>query len=410
MLESVKALDLTDFQGFFCGRILADMGVDVIKIEKPGGDPSRDIGPFHKGKIDSERSLFWFAYNANKRGITLDIEREEGREIFKKLVKAADFIIESYPVDYMRTIGLDYSELCKINPKIIVVSITPFGSKGPYSSYRSCELVNMAMSGLMNLSGDPDRPPIMISYPHACHHAGAQAAVAALAAYYWRHESDRGQHIDIAVRDSIIQMIAQPIAHWCTNNVKVRRSGQHRIGWGPGLVRQIWPCRDGFVIFLLGGGGTRARTNKSLTGWMDSEGMASDFMKKMDWDVFDMSTTTETVVKELEKDIGRFLMAHTKEELFEGGMRRHVDIYPVNDCRDIAEEVQLKERNFWIKVDHPELGEELIYPGTFVRSSETFSGIRQRAPLTGEHSRDIYERELGISKTELDKLRQRKII
>jgi crotonobetainyl-CoA:carnitine CoA-transferase CaiB-like acyl-CoA transferase len=139
-------------------------------------------------------------------------------------------------------------------------------------------------------------------------------------------------------------------------------------------------------------------------------GIASNFMKEMDWDNFDMSTTTETVVNKLEKDIGRFFIAHTKQELFEGGFKRHVDVYPVNDCRDIAEELQLKERNFWIKVDHPELETDLIYPGPFVKSSETFTGIRQRAPMIGEHCEDIYEKELGFSKTKLKTLKQRKII
>ena len=410
MAGSLRALDLTNDQGFFCGRILADFGVDVIKIEPPGGDPSRNIGPFYQESIDPEKSLFWFAYNANKRGITLDITKNEGREIFKKLAKRADIVIESFPVGYMQSIGLNYSDLCNINPKIIMVSITPFGSTGPYRHYNSCELVNMAMSGLMDLSGDPDRPPVMLSFSHACHHAGAQAAMATLAACYWCQESNKGQHIDIAIRDSIIQMIAQPIAHWVVNRVRIRRSGQYRIGWGPGLVRQIWPCKDGFVIFLLGGGATRAKTNKALTEWIESEWMASDFLKEMDWDNFDMSTTTEKIVNNLEKDIGRFFLAHTKQELFEGGFKRHVDVYPVNDCRDIAEELQLKERNFWIKVNHPEFGMDLIYPGAFVKSSETFSGIRQRAPMIGEHCNDIYENELGISKTKLNSLRERKII
>lgn len=410
MLKSLRALDVTDDQGFFCGRILADFGVEVIKIEPPGGDPSRNIGPFYHESIDPDKSLFWFAYNANKRGITLDITNNEGREIFKKLVNKADFVIESFPVGYMQNIGLNYSELCKINPKVIMVSITPFGSTGPYSRYKSCELINMAMSGLMDLSGDPDRPPVMISFSHACHHAGAQAALAALAACYWCQESNKGQHIDIAIRDSIIQMIAQPIAHWVINRVRIRRSGQYRIGWGPGLVRQIWPCKDGFVIFLLGGGSTRVRTNKALASWIDSDGIAGDFMKEMDWDNFDMSTTTETVVNKLEKDIGRFFLAHTKQELFEGGFKRHVDVYPVNNCRDIAEELQLKERNFWIKVDHPELETELIYPGAFVKSSETSCGIRRRAPMIGEHCNDIYEKELGFSKAKLKTLMQRKTI
>jgi crotonobetainyl-CoA:carnitine CoA-transferase CaiB-like acyl-CoA transferase len=410
MLVSLRALDLTNEQGFFCGRILADLGVDVIKVEKPGGDPARNIGPFYKDRVTAETSLFGFAYNANKRGITLNIESRDGKEILKRLVKTADFVIESFSPGYMDGLGLGYASLRDMNSKIIMASITPFGSTGPYKNFKSCELVTMAMSGLMNLSGDPDRSPVMISFPHACLNAGAQAAVAMLAACYWREKTGKGQHIDVAIRESIIQMIAQPIAHWNINRVRIRRAGQHRIGWGPGLVRQIWPCKDGFVIFLLGGGALRAGTNKALIDWMDSEGMAADFLRKVDWQGFDMATTTEDFVRPLEEAIGKFFLNHTKVGLFNGGAERRIDIYPVNDCRDIAEETQLKERDYWTEIDHPELGIQMTYPGTFVKSSEIWAGVRHRAPRIGEHNEEIYVKELGFCQSDLALFKHTNII
>src|SRR5512139_42575 len=132
MLEGCRALDLTDEKGFLCGKILAEVGVDVIKVERPGGDPSRRIGPFWGDIADPEKSLYWFAYNSNKRGITLNIETADGVEIFKKLVKASDFVIESFPPGYMETLGLGYSALSDIKDGIILTSITPFGQAGPY--------------------------------------------------------------------------------------------------------------------------------------------------------------------------------------------------------------------------------------------------------------------------------------
>jgi len=410
MLESFRALDLTNEQGFFCGKVLADLGVDVIKLEKPGGDPSRNIGPFYQDKATMETSLFWFGYNANKRGITLNIESDDGKKIFERLVKTADFIIESFPCGYLDRLGLGYARLSEINPNIIMASITPFGSTGPYKYFKSCELVNMALSGLMNLSGDPDRPPVIISFPHACIQAGSQAAVAMLAACYWREESGKGQHIDVAIRESIIQMIAQTLAHWEINRIQVKRAGQYRIGWGPGLVRQIWPCKDGFVIFLLGGGGVRVRPNKALADWIDSEGKASNFMKEFDWENFDMAATTAEVIEKLEEDIGNFLLSNTKAELFKEGAKRRVDIYPVNDCQDIANEPQLKERGFWSEIEHPELGVNLTYPDAFIKCSETYVGMRNRAPLIGEHNEDIYITEMGLSQAELSTLKQGNII
>jgi crotonobetainyl-CoA:carnitine CoA-transferase CaiB-like acyl-CoA transferase len=410
MADSFRALDLTNEQGFFCGRILADLGVEVIKVERPGGDPARNIGPFYQGRPSPETSLFWFAYNANKKGITLDIETRDGQDIFKRLVSTADIVIESFPCDYMDSLDLGYSTLREENPGIVWASITPFGSTGPYRDYKSCELVNTAMSGLMNLSGDPDRAPVIISFPHICLHAGAQTAVAIMAACYYREETGKGQHIDVAIRESVIQMIAQPIVHWTMNRVRIRRSGQQRIGWGPGLVRQIWPCKEGFVIFVLGGGGLRARTNRTLVDWMDSEGMAVDSLKQVNWDAFDMATTSEDFVRSYEEQIGKFFLRHTNKELFEEGIRRHVDIYPVADCKDVADQVQLKERGFWIEVEHPELGARLTYPGAFVKSTEIRTEASHRAPLIGEHNEEIYVKGLGFSHAELTMLKQAKII
>jgi crotonobetainyl-CoA:carnitine CoA-transferase CaiB-like acyl-CoA transferase len=231
-----------------------------------------------------------------------------------------------------------------------------------------------------------------------------------LAACYWREKKGKGQHIDVSIRESIIQMIAQTLAHWEINRVQVKRAGQYRIGWGPGLVRQIWPCKDGFVIFLLGGGGVRVETNRALTRWLDSEGMASDFMKELDWENFDMAATTAEVIGRLEEDIGIFLLSHTKAELFDGGAKKGVDIYPVNDCQDIAGELQLKERGFWTLVEHPELGASLTYPCAFLKSSETYAGVRHRAPLIGEHNEEIYMREFGFSRSKLTILKQANII
>ncbi|MFA7247017.1 MAG: CoA transferase, partial [Dehalococcoidia bacterium] len=135
VLEDIRVLDLTDEKGSLCGRILAEMGADVIKVEKPGGDASRRIGPFYQDKPDPEKSLTWFAYNLNKRGITLDIASNNGWPIFLKLVKKADIVIESFPVGYMQQIGLDYVVLKAMNPRIIMTSITPFGQTGPYKDF-----------------------------------------------------------------------------------------------------------------------------------------------------------------------------------------------------------------------------------------------------------------------------------
>ena len=152
LLAPYRALDITDEKGLMCGKILADMGADVIKVEKPGGDLARRIGPFYHDDPNPEKSLYWFAYNTNKRGITLDIETSDGQDIFKQLVKTADFVIESFDPGYMSSLGLGYADLEKINPRIIMVSITPFGQSGPYveQGYKVNDMIVWALGGHMS--------------------------------------------------------------------------------------------------------------------------------------------------------------------------------------------------------------------------------------------------------------------
>ena len=148
LLPPWRALDLTDEKGFLCGKILGDCGADVIKVEKPGGDISRRIGPFYKDIADPEKSLFWFAYNTSKRGITLNLEKATGREIFQKLIKNADILIEDTKPGRMAALGLGYRKLKSINPSLVMTSITPFGQTGPYKNYKGSGLTSWHMGGI----------------------------------------------------------------------------------------------------------------------------------------------------------------------------------------------------------------------------------------------------------------------
>jgi len=151
LLNPYRVLDLTDEKGLLCAKLLGDLGADVIKIERPGGDPARNIGPFYHDEHDPEKSLFWLAFNTNKRGTTLDIEKVEGQTILKRLVKTADLLVESFPPGYMASLGLGYSDLDRLNPRLIMVSITPFGQSGPYKDYKAPDIVAWAMGGQMYL-------------------------------------------------------------------------------------------------------------------------------------------------------------------------------------------------------------------------------------------------------------------
>ncbi|MFC1970568.1 CaiB/BaiF CoA transferase family protein [Chloroflexota bacterium] len=410
MLSNCRALDLTDEKGFFCGKVLADLGSDVIKIEPPGGDSARRIGPFYHDICHPEKSLFWFAYNTNKRGITLDIETKTGQDIFKKLVKTADFVIESYRPGYMEKLGLGYTQLSKVNPGIIMSSISPFGSDGPYKDYESSDIVNAAMGGVMYLYGDPDRPPVRVSCPQTHFNASIYAATGMLIAYHYRKTSGEGQHVDVSQQESMLPLTFNAIPHWLLNERLVRRSGSMRVGLsGPGIQRQTWPCQDGSIHFTLMGWKAGQKTNTALVEWMDSEGMADEFLKSIDWSTFDMVHATKEWLQEVEDRFGKFFISHTKAGLFDEAINRRVMLYPVYSPEEVTEEVHLKSRDFWNEVEHPELGTTITYPGAFAKCSEYPIHIRQRAPLIGEHNEEVYE-ELGIFKEQKVALRQAGII
>ena len=198
-LEGYRILDLTDAKGHLCGRILGDMGADVIKIEPPGGDPVRNRGPFYHDEPHPERDLNWFFANANKRGITLDLKTIDGLEIFKRLVGGAEVIIESFPPGYMEELGLDYASLIGIKPDIIFSSITPFGQDGPYAHYRVTDLVAASMGGMVYVHGDADRVPVRISVPHAYFLGSQHAAMGTITALYDRELTGEGQLVETSI-------------------------------------------------------------------------------------------------------------------------------------------------------------------------------------------------------------------
>ena len=411
MLSAYRALDLTDQNGFLCGKILGDLGTDVIKIEKPGGDPARSIGPFYQDIPDPEKSLFWFAFNTSKRGVTLNIESEDGKSMFRRLVEGADFVIESFHPGYLDSLGLGYPSLSQINPRLIMGSITPYGQTGPHRDYKASDLTSMAMSGMMYLQGDTDRPPIRFGFPQAYLHGAAQTAVGMLIALYHRESSGRGQYVDTSIQESVVMATLNAVPFWEVGKSILRRAGNFRVGLSGGVrQRQNWPCKDGYVSFIMMGGGHGAKTNKGLVEWMKEKGVKNEFLYEIDWDNFDMGKTTQDIHDRMEKIVGEFFMKHTKAEIHDQAVKRGMMLFPVNNMKDIVSDPQLKSRNFWQEVEHPELGVKITYPGSFVKTSGLPCYIRHRAPLIGEHNREIFEGELGLSKDDMIVLKQAEVI
>jgi len=405
-LSPYRALDLTNEKGSFCGKILADLGMDVIKVEPPGGDPGRTIGPFYQDIPDKNKSLSFFAHNTNKRSITLNLETRDGQGIFKKVVKTADFVFESFPPGYMGKLGLDYSTLREINPRIIMASITPFGQTGPYKDWKASDIVLVAMGGLSHITGSPDRPPTRVSVDQAWIIAGAQAAMGTMIAHYYREATGKGQHVDTSVQESVVPSALTIPQAWDLQGFIWPRAGAFLPRSGK-QVRHLWPCKDGYIAWRLFGGGLGVKT-RALVEWMDSEGQAGE-LTEINWEEMDLLTVTPDEFDRWQGIFGTFFKAHSKAELCREALARGIVLFPASTPKDLLEDPQLKARNYWIEVEHPELNSTVIYPGALYKSSE-FSWEIGRAPLIGEHNNEIYEGELGFSKEELSILKHGGVI
>lgn len=411
MLSPYGVLDLTDETGNFCSKLLGDLGADVIKIERPGGAGARRLGPFYEDEPDPEKSLFWFAYNSNKRGITLDIEAADGREIFRKLVKTADIVVESFPPGYMADLQLDYPALARVNPRCIMVSITPFGQTGPYRDFKTSDIVAFAMGGRMYPVGDADRAPVRISYHSQAYlHAGGDAAVGAMLALYHREMTGQGQHVDVSIQASVAQLL-QSASLWDAIRYFPRRGGVSRRTVRSAILAHTWPCKDGYVIWIYWGGGPLARRfNMPLIEWMEEEGVDVDFLRELDWEHCNLQELTPDDIRRIREPTARFFAQRTRTELLAGAAERHAMLCPVSRIEDVLQSPQLASRQFWVDVEHPELGVSIKYPGAFAKFAEKSPRIRRRAPLPGEHNLEIYVGEMGLTTEEMALLKQTGVI
>lgn len=404
--EGYRVLDLCDKEGAYGGSVLGGFGADVIYMEKPGGNPLRQIGPFYHDNVDPEMSLFHWFYNTNKRGITLDIERPKGQDIFRELVKSADLVMESFPPGYMDGLGLGYSSLSKINPGLVMVSITPFGQTGPYKDYKASDLIAVAMGGQMWPMGEPKKPPVRFTAEQAYLQAGIQAATASVIALYHRDLTGEGQYIDVSMQEAIETTTWILHQHWSQAHLILNRYGRE-IQLGTGNSLTSWPCKDGAFSWTVYTGAVGAQTRR-MVEWMDSEGVAED-LAEVNWEETDMAMVPKEQRKHWEEVCERFLLTKTKRELDERAIKDGIWLFVANTPEDLVTDAQLNARNFWVPVDVPKSEEKVLYPYIPLKTSELTFELK-RAPLIGEHNLDIYKGELGMSESEISQLKERNII
>jgi benzylsuccinate CoA-transferase BbsE subunit len=331
-LSDYRVLDLTDEKALLCGRFLADMGAEVIRIEKPGTPPT----------------FSW--ENLGKRFITLDLELKAGRALFTKLVEEADALIESHPPGHLEALGLGYTQLAQVNPRLIMASVTPFGQNGPYRDYKSSDLVASAMGGQLYVTGEAALPPLKPFGNQSYYLGSLFAAIGILLALMRRHASGKGQHIDISLQECAAAALDHVLVRYFYQDEVAQRQGS--LHWNNAF--RVFPARDGYVLLSL------FYQWETLVEWLESKGMAEDLTEEKWQDRDYRLEHIDHIIEVLE----RWTKKHSKAELVEKAQLMRFPWAEVASVSDLLASPQLKARKFWLDVEH--LGQRYKLPGSGV--------------------------------------------
>ncbi len=395
-LDGIRILDLADEKAGFCTKLLADMGAHVIKVEKPGGDSSRKTGPFCNDSSPPQNSLSFFYNNTNKFGITLDLEHSEGPSVFRKLVRKSDVIVETFPPGYLKQIGLGYEILNGVNSRLILVSVSGFGQRGPRKDYKTCDAIASAYGGQMYSCGSRSEEPLK-AFGNQSYIAGSlYAATGILLALRNRTKTGKGEYLDISSQASVTATLEHVMVRYFSEGVIDHRRESHY--WNDDFV--VLPCRDGFMHVTL------FQKWQTLVEWMDTEEMAEDLLDEKWLDEDYRRQHIGHVIAVLKK----WTSTHTADEIFQLAQLMRFPWAPVQSPHEILNSPQLNARNFWVKREDSDSEKRLRYPGIPWKTANAFNFPSIPAPLPGEHNEMIYRQELGLSEDELRRLYARNVI
>jgi CoA:oxalate CoA-transferase len=385
MLEGIRVLELGGgVSAPFCGKLLADYGADVIKIETPlGGDPSRHAGPFVNNDPHPEKSIPFLYLNTNKRGITLDIFSSAGRAILDSLMSTSDIVVQNMAVHEIEALSLTSRNLEAINPRLIITSITPFGLSGPYKNFESTDIVTYALSGLMYHSGDSDREPLRNVLNQSFYVSGINAAVATTAALFQRLVTGVGQEVEVSVIECLASHLVQPVPYYeYMGAIKGRRPIR-----GSGFD-ELMPARDGYVVPSIQGS----------QPWS----VIADLIGPLELQDERFGTGSGRIEygEEIKALLIEGLASWDRKPLFEASGEKRLVFGMAQDAGDLYDCRHLENREFLINVDHPIAG-LAKYPGMGPKISENDSGITKSAPLLGEHNRELFQKSLGYSSEDI---------
>ncbi len=374
-LAGVRVLDLADESGTYCGKLLADMGADVVLVEPPAGSRTRSIGPFFADAPHPERSLFFWHYSTNKRSITLDLDILEDRERLGRLAQGTDVIIDSGAPGRLEARGIGYRALAAANPALILVSIAPFGQTGPRRHYRGSDLIAQAAGGMVFVNGTPEKPPLQGLGLQAYHAAGAYGAIGALLALLVRERTGCGQQIDVSVQECVAACVEHASSFFHHDGRVAQRQGS--LHWTRNF--RVARCRDGYVLHCTLGDWT------SLIEWVKAEDKAGDLADAA-WE--DFSHRREHA-PQLFDVLDKWAREYSVGALVEGAQLRRLPYAAVVPPAALRDNPQLVARGFWVPVAHDDLDTTVRYPGAPAVFSRTPWRLHRRPPRCGEHTVEV---------------------
>ena len=397
-LQGLRVLEIASPLTAYCGKMFADTGADVVLVEPPGGSRLRREPPFVAGVPGNEASLAFAYYNTSKRGVTLDLDQEDGRALFRKLAAEVDLLLEAEKPGVMSRRGLGYDDLAELNPRLVMTSITPFGQTGTYSQYEGEDLIGLAMGGLLYLGGYPDAAPTRVYGEQAFSGAAMYGAVAAMLALTDAELTGEGQHVDVSMQECMVMAMETAVQFYdLEGTVRKRYAGEQRFA-GTG----VFECRDGYVYMMAGGIGANKFWSYSVRWLLDEKVPGVERLLGEQWNEIDYLLTDEA--KRIFAEVfGPWAKSKSKAELYHEGQRRHIPLAPINTPADILQSGQLAHREFFVGVAHPLLGEPMLMPGAPYKLSRTPWRIGRAAPRLGQHNDEVY-RGVGLTPGELERL------
>lgn len=390
---NVHVVELAGELGAYTGKLLADLGAEVIRIESMEGDPTRLEKPFFKDTPGIENSLRYQYLNTNKKGLVLDIASPEGKEVFLKLIKTADLLIEGFPPGQLESLGLGYEILSVINPKLVHTAITPYGQYGPYKDYPYSDLTCLAMGGMLYLAGSDDEKPALVPDKQSFFQADLYAAYASMVALIYADMTAEGQYIDVSLQESVATAQENAIQTYDLEG-RIRR--------GLGLVEAgigTYECQDGF-IYVVAAMGSNVHIWYPLVDWMIEENIpGAEILRGEEWGTPEHRKKVESLA--IFKSIfEQFSMKYTKQDLYQESQKRKAVIYPVNTAKDVLENPQLVYRNYFKERYSESVKGTITYPGCPYELEKIPWELRNGAPAFGQDTAEVLK-QLGYTADDL---------